>query len=166
MAKFARVGYGSQGQGVGNNPEGYTYIVNDNVSVGDKIQVISTSYLGNKFATTAVPLSTHGMNTVKGREASISAMANGDHDLATFLKSSMPSSELVNMAKQSVTRSYTGSELGVSRAGMSKEEYQQAVRGGNLQRYTNEVGAMPMSQKAQEDFDSYSAKFMNKGEQE
>ena len=32
MAKFAQVGYGSQGQGLGRTTDGYTYVVYDNVT--------------------------------------------------------------------------------------------------------------------------------------
>jgi hypothetical protein len=42
--------------------------------------------------------------------------------------------------------------------------YTQAVRGGNLKQ--NNIGESQMTTKAQESFDSYSAKFMNKGEQQ
>lgn len=167
MAKFARVGYGSQGQGVGKNPEGYTYIVNDNVRVGDRIQVISTSVKGNKFGTTAVPLSTYKENSVKGRQASIDALASGDKEVASMLKSQVAPNELNQMAKQSVTRAYTGAELGIERKGMTQKEYTQTVRGGNLKQYRNEVGDYEMSAKAaqaEDSFDSYSAKFM-KGEE-
>ena len=37
MAKFALVGYGSDGRGVGRTEQGYTYVVNDNVRTGDTI---------------------------------------------------------------------------------------------------------------------------------
>ena len=77
MAKIAQVGYGSKGQGVGKHPNGYTYVVNDNVRTGDAIQVISTSSAGRKFATTAVPLHTYSENTVKGKTAKIEAEEKG-----------------------------------------------------------------------------------------
>ena len=97
MAKIARVGYGSQGQGVGKNPKGYTYLVNDNVRVGDRIQVVSTSSLGRKFGTTAVPLSTHGENTVKGKQAKIDALSSGDSGVAETLKRQIEPRELDKM---------------------------------------------------------------------
>ena len=167
MAKIARVGYGSKGQGVGDNPEGYTYLVNDNVRVGDRIQVISTSRKGNKFGTTAVPLSTHGENTVKGRQATVDALASGDKEVEGMLKSQVAPNELDKMAKQSVTRSYTGAELGVGRKGMTQQQFLKTVRGGNLRQYENKVGSFNMTAsaaEAQDSFDSYSAKFM-KGEE-
>ena len=157
MAKIARVGYGSQGQGVGKNPNGYTYLVNDNVRVGDRIQVVSTSSLGRKFGTTAVPLSIHGENTVKGKQAKIDALSSGDSGVAETLKRQIEPNELNKMAQQSVTRSYTGKELGIERKGMTEEGYTKTVRSANLKKYENKIG---------ETYDSYSAKFMNKGEQQ
>ena len=164
MAKIARVGYGSEGQGVGKNPKGYTYLVNDNVRVGDRIQVVATSVKGNKFGTTAVPLSTHGENTVKGKEAKIDALASGDKELAGELRRQIAPRELDKMAQGAVTQSYTGKELGLERRGMTELGYNQAVRGGNLKQ--NKIGEGEMTTKAKESFDSYSAKFMNKGEQQ
>lgn len=166
MAKIARVGYGSMGQGVGNNPDGYTYVVNNSVNVGDKIQVIATSSKGRKFGTTAVPLSTHGENTVKGKQAKIDALSNGDRGVSGFLKGTINQADLDRMASQSVTRAYSGKDLGISRKGLTQEQYRKEVRGGSLKQYVNEVGEVPMSDKAKENFDSYSAKYMNKGEQE
>ena len=78
MAKIAQVGYGSKGQGVGKHPNGYTYVVNDNVRTYDVIQVISTSPAGRKFATTAVPLHTYSENTVKGKTAKIRRLRKGE----------------------------------------------------------------------------------------
>lgn len=49
MAKVARCGYGSQGQGLGKTVDGYTYIVNDNVRSGDKIQVVATARNGKNL---------------------------------------------------------------------------------------------------------------------
>lgn len=164
MAKIARVGYGSEGQGVGKNPKGYAYLVNDNVRVGDRIQVVATSVKGNKFGTTAVPLSTHGENTVKGKEAKIDALTSGDKQIAGELRRQIAPDQLNKMAQGAVTQSYTGKELGLERRGMTELGYTQAVRGGNLKQ--NKVAEDKMTSKAQESFDSYSAKFMNKGEQQ
>lgn len=166
MAKIARVGYGSLGQGVGNNPDGYTYVVNNSVNVGDRIQVIATSSKGRKFGTTAVPLSTHGENTVKGKQAKIDALSSGDRSVSGFLKGTINQADLDRIASQSVTRAYSGRNLGISRKGLTQEQYRQEVRGGSLKQYVNKVGEVPMSDKAKENFDSYSAKYMNKGEQE
>lgn len=148
MAKFARCGYGSQGQGLGKTTNGYTYIVNDNVRTGDRIQVVATSRLGRKFATTAVPLphSIYAENTLKGQLA----------------KQEVES----NTGGKGATRTYTGAEVGLERKGVSQKQYQQDVRGANLAMYkqANPNEKVDFTQKAQETFDSYSKQFM-KGEQ-
>lgn len=161
MAKIAKCGYGSHGQGVGQT-DGYVYVVNDNVRTGDKIQVVATSKKGRKFGTTAVPLHIHGENTVKGQQ-------------------------VVQQAEQAageVTRAYSARELGVSTStrkpaelpqelkdiGATKPQSPQAlaIRGGNLQQYmqTHEGTELtPYAQRQVETYDSYSQKFMPKGEQ-
>lgn len=138
MAKFARVGYGSQGQGLGKNPEGYVYVVNDNVRVKDRIQVVATSRAGRMFGTTAVPLSTFSENSVKGRQAKIDALSSGDKDLGKFLKRTITQADLDRMSKEAVTRAYSGTELGLSREGLTRKDYIQKVRGGNLAQYSGE----------------------------
>ena len=158
MAKIAKCGYGSHGQGVGHT-DGYVYVVNDNVRTGDKIQVVSTSKRGRKFGTTAVPLHIHGENTVKGRQA-------------------------VQQAEQAtgeVTRAYSAKELGVSTSTRKPAEVPQAlqdikgitpqspqtlsVRGGNLSQYmqTHQAELTPYAEKQVETYDSYSRQFMPKG---
>ena len=84
MAKFAQCGYGSQGQGLGKTTDGYTYVVNDNVRTGDKIQVIATSKKGNKFATTAVPLHTYKETSAKGQIAKQQSLQKGKEPIDVF----------------------------------------------------------------------------------
>lgn len=138
MAKFARVGYGSQGQGIGRKaPNGYVYVVNDNVRVKDRIQVVATSKLGRKFGTTAVPLSTFGENSVKGQQAKIDVLARGDKKVERMLGDSvndkfLTQKDLDLLAQGKITLVRSGSELAISRKGISREEYTQRVRGGNL----------------------------------
>lgn len=152
MAKFAQCGYGSQGQGLGKTTDGYTYVVNDNVRTGDKIQVIATSKKGNKFATTAVPLHTYKETSAKGQMAKQQAQEKTGKE---------------------PTQSYSGKELGVqgSRAtqplGDGKRtisEYAQETRAGNIAMYKQKDPNAEWTKKAQETFDSYSKQFM-KGEQ-
>lgn len=159
MAKFAKCGYGSRGQGLGKTADGYTYVVNDNVRTGQKIQVIATSRRNRKFPTTAVPLHTFSENSAKGQEAKQKAQeATG----------------------REPTRSYTGKELGAkgskdipaqpnvspARHDVLKpqSEYVQAVRAGNVAKYLEANPNSELSLNARETFDSYSAKFMPKGE--
>lgn len=158
MAKFAQCGYGSQGQGLGTTADGYTYVVNDNVRTGDKIQVIATSRKGNKFATTAVPLHTYKENSVKGQKAKQDAITSMEN----------------RGQKGEITQSYSGKELGVQGSKATKplgdghrtiSEYAQETRAGNLAMYMQKNPNATLTPKAKETFDSYSKQFMNKGEQ-
>lgn len=101
MAKIAMVGYGSSGQGVGKDGKGYTYVVNDNVRVGQRLQVIATSHgkEPKKFVTTAVPNKTFNENSVVGKEE----MRILKEDLKTKNKSNID-----------FTKAYSGGELGAS----------------------------------------------------
>ena len=154
MAKFAKCGYGSQGQGLGNTTDGYTYIVNDNVRTGDRIQVISTSRDGKKFATTAVPLHTYKETSVKGQQAK---------------------QEVMEKTGKDPTQSYSGKELGVQGSMATKQlpsgkrsvsQYSQETRAGNIAMYMQKNPNTQLTKNAQENFDTYSKQFMNKGEQE
>lgn len=158
MAKFAQCGYGSQGQGLGTTTDGYTYVVNDNVRTGDRIQVISTSKKGNKFATTAVPLHTYKENSVKGQKAKQQAITSMEN----------------RGQKGEISQSYSGKELGVEGSKATKplgeghrtiSEYAQETRAGNIAMYKQQNPNATWTKKAQETFDSYSKQFMNKGEQ-
>ena len=152
MAKFAQCGYGSQGQGLGKTTDGYTYVVNDNVRTGDKIQVIATSKKGNKFATTAVPLHTYKETSAKGQMAKQRAQEKTGKE---------------------PTQSYSGKELGVQGSKATQplgdgkrtiSEYAQETRAGNIAMYKQKDPNAKWTEKAQETFDSYSKQFM-KGEQ-
>lgn len=155
MAKIAKCGYGSRGQGVsGNAPDGYSYVVDDSVQRGQKIQVVATSRKGKKFATTAVPLHIYKRTSVKGFQARQQAEEKAGE----------------------VTQSYTGKELG---AGGSREydknaitgktqpsQYVQETRAGNLAKYLEKHSNAELSKNASETYAEYAAKFMNKGEQQ
>lgn len=154
MAKIAKCGYGSDGRGIGKTEEGYTYIVNDNVRTGDKIQVIATSRNQKKFATTAVPLHTYKETTVKGKEAKQDAISKTGKD---------------------PTESYTGKELGISREGINKQayklggdkqqsQYTMQTRAANIAKYMQKNPEADFSSHSRETFDSYSKKFINEGE--
>ena len=152
MAKFAQCGYGSQGQGLGKTTDGYTYVVNDNVRTGDKIQVIATSKKGNKFATTAVPLHTYKETSAKGQMAKQQAQEKTGKE---------------------PTQSYSGKELGVQGSKATQplgdgkrtiSEYAQETRAGNIAMYKQKDPNAKWTEKAQETFDSYSKQFI-KGEQ-
>lgn len=155
MAKLAKCGYGSKGEGIGKTPDGYTYVVNDNVRTGDKIQVISTSRKGNKFPTTAVPLHVFQENSKKGQLAK---------------------QEAQQKTGESPTKAYTGKELGATGSKAVSQtptiggekpqsQYTMETRAGNIAQYMQTHPNAKLTKNAQETFESYSKQFMNKGEQ-
>ena len=172
MAKFAQCGYGSQGQGLGKTTEGYTYVVNDNVRVGQRIQVVSTSHgkEPKKFVTTAVPLNTYKENSKLGQ----------------IQKSELDSKNI------KPTKAYSGGELGASGETAKKDivigsqtpqsQYTITSRALAGQKYlqthpdtkftenTKQVLSYyqenkPQKGKQSSTFADYSRPFMNKGEQ-
>lgn len=147
MAKFALVGYGSDGRGVGTTQQGYTYVVNDNVRTGDTIQPIATSRKGRKFATTGVVNHAYKETSVKGKGAKELAQENGASD---------------------VTRVYSGKELGaqgsrVPKAGL-QSEYTQQTRAGNIAMQLKKDPQTQLTPLAQQTYDEYSKQFMKQGE--
>ena len=147
MAKFALVGYGSDGRGVGTTQQGYTYVVNDNVRTGDTIQPIATSRKGRKFATTGVVNHAYKETSVKGQGAKELAQENGASD---------------------VTRVYSGKELGaqgsrVPKAGL-QSEYTQQTRAGNIAMQLKKAPQTQLTPLAQQTYDEYSKQFMKQGE--
>lgn len=147
MAKFALVGYGSDGRGVGKTQQGYTYVVNDNVRTGDTIQPIATSRKGRKFATTGVVNHAYKETSVKGQGAKELAQENGVSD---------------------VTRVYSGKELGaqgsrVPKAGL-QSEYTQQTRAGNIAMQLKKDPQTQLTPLAQQTYDEYSKQFMKQGE--
>ena len=147
MAKFALVGYGSDGRGVGRTQQGYTYVVNDNVRTGDTIQPIATSRKGRKFATTGVVNHAYKETSVKGQGAKELAQENGVSD---------------------VTRVYSGKELGaqgsrVPKAGL-QSEYTQQTRAGNIAMQLKKDPQTQLTPLAQQTYDEYSKQFMKQGE--
>ena len=147
MAKFALVGYGSDGRGVGTTQQGYTYVVNDNVRTGDTIQPIATSRKGRNFVTTGVVNHAYKETSVKGQEAKQSSQENGASD---------------------VTRVYSGKELGaqgsrVPKAGL-QSEYTQQTRAGNIAMQLKKDPQTQLTPLAQQTYDEYSKQFMKQGE--
>ena len=147
MAKFALVGYGSDGRGVGRTQQGYTYVVNDNVRTKDIIQPIATSRKGRKFVTTGVVNHAYKETTAKGQQAKQSAQNNGAEDL---------------------TRVYSGKELGAkgSKAlnGQERSDYTNAIRAGNVAMQLKKDPQTQLTPLAQQTYDEYSKQFMKQGE--
>lgn len=160
MAKFALVGYGSDGRGVGTTNGGYTYVVNNSVRTGDILQPVVTH--ANKktvFVTTGKANHVYQTTSIKGLDAKQQAESSGEK----------------------IKDAYTGKEVGASgeRAyklqenvpkGIKPEQsqYENTARAGNIQKYLEQnpnVGQyssdaqVKLSKNAQETFDSYSSKF-------
>lgn len=179
MAKIAMCGYGSKGEGVGKNPEGYAYVVNDNVNKGDIIQVISTSRLGRKFPTTAVPLSTTKMDTAKGQEIkqkSLKALeaSNDARTMRMVEQGKMPPVQTYEL-----TEVQSGKELGAKgykynpiSAKTGKElpsEYQMQTRAKAVEKYAQANPYVEWTENAQktakiQTYEQYAKYFMDKGE--
>lgn len=150
MAKFAKVGYGSAGQGLGTTEDGYTYIVNDNVRTGDTIQPVATSRKGRKFATTGVVRHAYRENSVNGQEAKQEAQEAG----------------------ADITNVYSGKELGVGGSRVARipqgsepkhkpaSQYAERTRAGNLAMYMQQNPNAELTKNARETFDTYSKPFM------
>ena len=167
MAKIAKCGQGSQGQGLGKTENGYTYVVNDNVRTKDVIQVISTNWKsGKKFATTAMARSVFKDNSVKGREAKIEGMTKSGKDLTqaldAFEKKGDYSMKDIEKSGQKLTQAYGLKEMGLSRKDLKPSEYKDIIRAGNIAKYKEQNPDAVFSKNAQETFDSYSKKFMKK----
>lgn len=153
MAKFALVGYGSDGRGLGKTKQGYTYVVNDNVRTGDTIQPIATSSKGRKFATTGVINHAYKETSVKGQEAKQSAEQNGATD---------------------VTQVYSGKELGVRASRVPpkapegskplQSQYAMETRAGNIAMQLKKDPQTKLTEKAYQTFEEYSKPFMKQGE--
>lgn len=159
MAKFALVGYGRNGEGVGKTVDGYTYVVNDNVRTGDIIQPVATSRANRKFVTTGKVNHSFKENTVKGQEAKRAVEEKG----------------------KDVTQVYTGKELGVNAPkGAPKapegekqplSQYNLQTRAGNLAMELKKNPQTKLTENAENTlkkygtFDEYSKPFMKQGEQ-
>lgn len=145
MAKFVNVGYGSDGRGVGKTQNGYTYIVNDNVRKGDKLQPVATSSRGRKFVTTGVVNETHKENSVKGRE------------ISAEVQKTLNAKES-NVANKEITEILTAKDVGVRNTAKNQEQ----LRYMNL---ANQIGKTPfaeLTKNAQQTYDEYAKKFINK----
>lgn len=185
MAKFAQVGYGSQGQGAGKSGTGYTYIVNDNVRTGDTIQPI-VRHAGQKetiFVTTGKTLSTtknlSNEKTLKqeimNNEAKKQLKEKGYIRITEDGR--VENVESVRAGDTGLKQVYTGKELGVKGfKGRTQQEqakadqyydgekpqtkYTQEVRAGNIAMQMKKDPNTQLSKHSQELFDEYSKKFM------
>lgn len=152
MAKIAKVGYGSHGQGLGDTTDGYTYVVNDNVRTRDVIQVIATARdKTTKFVTTGVPLHVYSENSKTGAEEK---------------------QKIESKTGKDITQSYSGKELGLPNPGKQKKTvqvgeqkkqtaYSAETRAANVGMYMQQNPNAELSKNARETFESYSKNFKN-----
>ena len=177
--KFAKVGYGSEGQGLGKTtneqPAGYTYLVNDNVGAGDRIQPIATNWKsGKKFVTTGKVLHSYKEGSVKGQQAKqdVQNRIRGDYkDLVEqthtrygekrveeTVSRYLTQERLDQMARNKITTVKTGKELGVSGFRGSPTR-QQEVRAAQVSEYAQQNPKTEFTKNAQQTFDEYSKKY-------
>ena len=177
--KFAKVGYGSEGQGLGKTtneqPAGYTYLVNDNVGAGDRIQPIATNWKsGKKFVTTGKVLHSYKEGSVKGQQAKqdVQNRIRGDYkDLVEqthtrygekrveeTVSRYLTQERLDQMARNKITTVKTGKELGVSGFRGSPTR-QQEVRAEQVSEYAQQNPKTEFTKNAQQTFDEYSKKY-------
>ena len=179
--KFAKVGYGSNGQGLGKTvneqPSGYTYLVNNNVSTGDRIQPIATNWKsGKQFVTTGKILHSYKENSVKGQQAKkdVQDRIRGDYKdmienihtrygekrVEETVSRYLTQERLDQMAQNKITTIKTGKELGVSGFRGSPTR-QQEVRGAQLAEYSQKNPNAQFTKNAEQTFEEYSKKYMN-----
>lgn len=179
--KFAKVGYGSEGQGLGKTtneqPSGYTYLVNDNVSAGDRIQPIATNWKsGKKFVTTGKVLHSFKEGTVKGQQAkqdvqdrirgdykdfvsSIHGKKYGEKRIEETVDRYLTQERLDQMARNKIITVATGKELGITTKGQTRENYIKSVRAAQIGEYAQQNPKTEFSKNAQQTFDEYSKKY-------
>lgn len=170
MAKFALIGYGSDGRGVGRTEQGYTYVVNDNVRTGDTIQPIATSSKGRKFATTGVANHAYKETSAKGQNAKIDVLSKGDKEITKGIERNLAKGKISMQQVESeqqrrnreVTEAFTGKQLGLTRKGQTIPEYQQQTRAGNIAMQLKKDPNTELTAKARQTFNEYSKQFMNK----
>ena len=154
MVKIAVCGYGHDGRSYDETGRGYTYIVNDNVNVGDAIQVIATSRKGNKFVTTASPVETHRENSIQGQLAK--SMAE-EEIKEKMVRKEIETGEKADFSKVEINQSYTGKELGAT-GFRGSNQYTQSVRARQMQVYMQDHPNATMSKNASDLVDSYGTK--------
>ena len=179
--KFAKVGYGHDGRGIGltgnEQPSGYTYLVNDNVRTGDVIQPIATNWKsGRQFVTTGKILHSFKEASVKGQQAKKDVQDRivgdykdqveqthtryGEKRVDETVSRYLTQERLDQMAKSKITTIKTGKELGVS-GWKGSPQRQEQVRATQLGEYKQENPQAQLTKNAQKTFENYSKKYMS-----
>lgn len=155
------VGYGSKGNGIGHTKDGYAYVVNDNVKTGQTLQPVATNWRsGRQFVTTGKVRHAYKETSAMGKAVKSRAESKMEY-------------------VDELTEAYTGKELGAKGSKVipkapdgvkppkhqKPSEYREATRAGNLAMFMQKNPTATPTQNALETFESYSSKFMEKGEQ-
>lgn len=155
MAKFARVGYGHDGRGVGKFAEegGYIYVVNDNVRTHDVIQPIAHNYKSGKaFVTTGMVNHAYKENSVKGREQQVDVLSKSNKDIGEQIKKTLSGEDIKDLAKENTIKVYGSKELGT---GKSQED----IRTFQVQQYMQKT---PFEELTKNTAEKYNAGLTNK----
>lgn len=154
MAKFVKVGYGSDGRGMGTTIDGYTYVVDDNVRTGQTIYPSVKHYISQTiFGTTGKVLSTTGENTVNGRIMKQELESRGK-----TIQPVLTGKEIGAVRQRDIeTGKFQKGEGGTTLYGLQ-------TRGANIlaraELNQEKISKGEATQKAVETFESYSKKFM------
>ena len=172
MAKFAMVGYGSQGQGLGKTTDGYTYVVNDNVRVGQRIQVIATSHgkEPKKFVTTAVPSKTFNENSIVGKEEKAKLGDVADNLTKAYSGGELGASGEITKKDIAIGSNKPQSEYTVSSRALAVEKFKQSDPNAQFTQNTQKTVDYYKENKPTKGlksgtFADYSKPFLGEGEQ-
>lgn len=155
MVKFAKVGYGSDGRGIGKTTDGYTYVVNDNVRAQDIIYPSAFNIPAQRIiGTTGKVLSTAKEMSVKGQKIKQeldSGGANGNK-------------EPINPAYVMTTKEAGAKpERGQSGKFISSGEDAVSAQGKQTRKANVEAREVQGEKQSGETFESYSARFIQDG---
>lgn len=156
MAKFAKVGYGSDGRGIGKTSGGYTHVVNDNVRAQDIIYpAVFNTRARRIIGTTGKVLSTAKETSVEGQKMKQELNKGG-------AKVKEPIDPVYAMtSKEAGAKPHRGQSGRFNAAGTDKVTAQ-----GEQTRKANIAAREAQGAKqSNETFESYSARFISSGRQ-
>lgn len=151
MAKFARVGYGSDGRGVGrlSNEGGYLYVVNDHVRTNDIIQPIAHNWKSGKaFVTTGMVHHAYKEDSVKGQQAKVDLLSKGDKAIKTYTSKELGTSKSTEDIRTFQVQQYMNNNPSEELTKNTAEKYNAGL---TEKAYSKTYGAY-------EDYDTYTSK--------
>jgi hypothetical protein len=170
MAKIAQCGYGSKGQGLGKTTDGYTYVVNDNVRVGQRLQVIATSHgkEPKKFVTTAVPITTYSENSIIGKEKKVNFQSQGLELTKAYSGGELGASGEIKRKDVTIGSNKPQTEYTISARALAEQKYKQTDPNAQFTKNAQETLKYYQENKPTKKqggtFADYSKQFMNEGE--